>query len=88
MKVRLENKDLREMVIKNAAKMKNKTNPWNKVFINRDYHPVSQKEYQRLRKKMIDLKKKPGFEHSTGRVKIVNGELQVDGVTVDKNTFL
>ena len=45
------------------------------------------KENKRLRKAMKDLKSKPGFEHATGRVKIVGNELQVDGITVNKNSF-
>ena len=70
-----------------SSKIKLLTQPWNKVYFNRDAHRVYLKENQRLRKKMRELKKKAGFEHPTGRVKLIKGLLQVDGRTVDKNFF-
>ena len=58
------------------------------VYINKDVHPVYLKENQRIRKKMAELKRTPGFEHETGRVKLENGVLMVDGRQVDQNLFL
>ena len=56
--------------------------------INRDKHSVYRSENSRLRKKMNDLRKKPEFQDNPReRVKIVKGELLVDGTVVDKNTF-
>ena len=37
---------------------------------------------------MQDLKKVPGFEHESGRVKLENGKIMVDGEMVDQNLFL
>ena len=50
-------------------------------------HPVYLNENRRIRKRVRDLKLQPGFEHETNRVKLVNGEVQVDRVTIDKNLF-
>ena len=62
--------------------------PWKKVYLNRDKHSVYRSENSRLRKKMNDLRKKPEFQDNPReRVKIVKGELLVDGTVVDKNTF-
>ena len=88
LKVNVLNKSRREAIVKQAQKLKQCGELWKKVFLNRDSHPVYAKENQRLRKKMNEMKRQPGFEHETGRVKIVRGHLQVDGISVDKNLFL
>ena len=87
LKVFVKSKELRERICKESSKVKNLNHPWRKIYINRDAHPVYLKENQRLRKKMKDWKSKEGYEHSTGRVKIINGLLQIDGQTIDKNLF-
>ena len=74
-------------MLSNSKNMNNCNAPFNKVFINKDLHPVYLSENKRMRKHMAELKKKEGFGHETGRVKIENGELKVDGRTVDRNTF-
>ena len=61
--------------------------PWKYIYINKDVHPVYMKENQRIRKKMQELKKVPGFDHESGRVKLANGILTVDDVAVDQNLF-
>ena len=57
------------------------------IYINKDTHPVYIQETQRIRKRMHELKKVPGYGHETNRVRIVGGNLQVDGQTIDKNLF-
>ena len=45
-------------------------------------------ENNRLRKKMNDYRKKPEFQDNPKeKVKIIKGELVVDGNVVDRNTF-
>ena len=46
----------REVIMKNSFKLKDCEEPFSKVFINRDNHPVYQKEHMRLRKKFRELK--------------------------------
>ena len=87
LKVTVGNKTMRDKICKESSKVKLLASPWNKVYLNKDSHPVYVKEGQRLRKKMRELKARPGFEHQTGRVKIIKGLLQVDGNTVDRNLF-
>ena len=87
LKVNVHNKEIRDKIIEKSPALKTMNEPLKKIFINKDTHPVYLKENKRLRKAMKDLKSKPGFEHHTGRVKIIGNELKVDGVTVDKNSF-
>lgn len=87
-KVVLEDKNTRNDVTKKASKLKDLEEPWKKIYVNRDEHPVYRSENNRLRKKMNDFRKKPEFqENARERVKIVKGELKADGKTIDKNTF-
>ena len=88
LKVNTGDNEIRERIINEAKKLKLLQNPWKLVYINRDSHPVYLKENQRIRKVVQDLKKQPGFEHETNRVKLVKGHVKVDDVTVDKNLFL
>ena len=88
LKINVGTKETRDKVCKETRKIKLLPTPWKYVDINKDVHPVYLKENQRIRKKMQELKKIPGFEHESGRVKIENGLLTVDGSTVDQNLFL
>ena len=83
-KLEFDEKTTRESVIKEAPKLKDLPEPWNKVYFNRDTHPVYQNEHKRLRKKFNELKR----QGNPDSVKLTKGELTVDGVTVDKNIFL
>ena len=87
-KVEFDNKEAREIVMKQAPKLKDFPEPWKRIFINRDHHPVYQKEHQRLRKKFNDLKKEPQHQQNPGAVKLVKGTLSVNDVVIDKNMFL
>ena len=55
-----------------------------KIYLKKDTHPVYVQETGRLRVKMKKLKEIPG---NAEKVKIVDGNLEVDGKIVDKNTF-
>ena len=86
LKIILKDYTTRETIIKNAPRLKDLGVPLNKVYINRDTHPVYRKEYQRLRKKFNDLKNRPDLPD--GSVKLVKGELIVNDTIVDRNMFL
>ena len=87
LKVTVSDKETRDRICEESKKIKGLSEQWKIIYINKDTHPVYLKENQRLRKKMRNLKKTPGYHHETGRVKIVKGMLQVDGRTVDRNLF-
>ena len=63
LKVVLKDYDTREVIISNASKLKKLVAPWNKMYINRDTHPVYNKEHQRLQKKFNELKKRPDLQN-------------------------
>ena len=84
----MENNEIREVVMKEAPKLKDLPEPLKRIYMNRDIHPVYQKESQRLRKKFNDLKKDPQHQQNPGSVKLVKGILSVNDITVDKNMFL
>ena len=66
-------------------KIKDASPPWKKVFVKKDQHPVYLEENKRLRRKVGELKKKPGYENK--EIKIVNGQLMVDSIPIDRNLF-
>ena len=84
LKVKVVSKENRDRIMKNTAQLKNKDETWKKIYIKKDTHPVYIQETGRLRVKMKNLKSIPGNED---KVKIVDGNLEVDGKIVDKNTF-
>ena len=82
-KLKVKSKDQRNTITEKAMKLK--TVPYlKKTYIKKDTHPVYVQETSRLRAKMKKLKEIPGNED---KVKIVNGNLEVDGKIIDKNTF-
>ena len=88
LKIIFKDYDTREIIMENAWKLKAFGNPLDKVYINRDTHPVYQKENQRLRKKFNDLKKRADLQQEPNRVKLTKGLLTLDDVTIDRNIFL
>ena len=88
LKIILKDYDTREIIMENARKLKAFGDPLDKVYINRDTHPVYQKENQRLRKKFNDLKKRADLQQEPNRVKLTKGLLTLDDVTIDRNIFL
>ena len=47
------------LFLKNTANLKDANEPWKRVFIKKDLHPVYVKENNRIRKKMYALKQDP-----------------------------
>ena len=84
-KIILPTVEARNEFLKNTSKMKDAPNPWNKVFVKKDQHPVYIAENNRLRKKASDLRKTQGYENK--EIKIFNGKVLVDNVPVDRNMF-
>ena len=87
LKVVLGDNTTRETIISHAKNLKDLEEPWKKIFINRDTHPVYNKEHQRLRKKFNEMKKRPDLK-TPGSVTLKKGKLIVNGVTIDQNIFL
>ena len=85
LKITLADYKTRERIIENARKLKDLPEPWNKIFINRDYHPVYQKEHNRLRKKFNEIRRNAS---NTDDIKLIKGELFVNKTVVDRNIFL
>ena len=87
-KVVFPDKEKRDKAVEQSIRLKDLEDPWKKVYLNRDKHPVYRYENNRIRKKMNELRKKPEFQDNPReRVKINKGELVVDGTVVDRNTF-
>ena len=84
-KITLPSMDDRNEFLKNTSKMKDAPEPWKKVYIKKDQHPVYIAENNRLRKKVAELKKKPGYDQK--EIKVYNGKLTVDNNEVDRNLF-
>ena len=82
-KVNLKSKSKRDAVLEKSSTLKQKTAPWNKVYVKKDLHPVYTKENQRLYKKMKDLR----TQNPDKEVKIVKGILTVGGKKEDCNLF-
>ena len=70
-------------MLQKAPTLKHKDEPWKKIYIKKDLHPVYTKEKQRLYNMMKDLRKK----NPDKDIKIDKGQLLVDGLKVDSNTF-
>ena len=70
-------------ITKKSVSLKNMHDPWNKVFINFDLHPVEVEENKRLRKKKKALQSLP--ENQDKEIKIEKGKLKIDGNIVDSN---
>jgi hypothetical protein len=87
-KVVFPDKETRDKAAEKSAKLKDLGEPWNRVYLNHDKHPVYRYENNRIRKKMNDYRRKPEFQDNPKeKVKIIKGELVVDGNVIDRNTF-
>ena len=75
----------RDEFLKNTAKMKDAPEPWNKVYVKKDQHPVYAAENNRLRKRAAELRRVQGNENKD--IKIQNGKVLMDNNIVDQNMF-
>ena len=84
-KMKLPNKETKNLVLKKAAQLKNANSPWKNVYIQSDKHHVLLQEEKRLRDKKKDISK---LDENRGKeIFIRKGKLTVDGVLVDQNLF-
>ena len=74
-------------MMKNTPKLKNMSEPLNKVYINRDTHPVYLNERKRLQKKINDLRRHQNMENPEN-ITLQKGLLKINGSIVDRNIFL
>ena len=85
LKIVLADMTERNKFLKDTIKMKDAPAPWNKVFVKKDQHSVYLDKNKRLRIKKNELKKKSGYENK--EIQIVNSQLLVDNVSIDRNLF-
>ena len=84
-KMTMRTKADRDSVKEKAKALKEEQAPWNNIYINKDLSPAVVAENNRLRQKMKKLKQLD--ENKDKEIKIVKGELKVNGNVVDKNVF-
>ena len=82
-----ENNEVRERIVKSAPKLKEKGDLLSKIYINRDTHPVYQKENARLRKRLSEIKRSEKDKGVECDAKIVKGKLVWNNNIVDTNLF-
>ena len=85
LKVNVLKKETRDLICSKSKLLKALAEPWNKIYIKKDTHPVILSENHRIRLKMKDLKSLEEYKNKD--VKLENGKLTVDGITIDQNTF-
>ena len=79
--------EIRERVVKSAPKLKEKGEPLSRIYINRDTHPVYQKENARLRQQLSKIKQSEREKGNECDAKIVKGKLVWNNNVIDKNLF-
>ena len=84
-KIKLPSKKERDEFLKGGNKLKTLNDPWKKIYIKKDLHPVYNQENTRMRKKFYALKSDPN--NANKEIKLEKGILTIDGIPVDKNTF-
>ena len=87
LKVVCDSNEIREDVMKVSPKLKEKGDVLSKIFINRDAHPVYQKENGRLRKRLSDIKRTENEKGNECDAKIVKGKLIWNQNVIDQNMF-
>ena len=55
-KCNVGDKELRDNILTKAKALKNMSDPWNRVYVKKDIHPVMLEENKRLRSKAYELK--------------------------------
>ena len=83
LKIKVAFKDQKKLILDNSRKLKGKEH-LKTVYVKKDTHPVYVQETNRLR---IKMKKLLDIPENKDKVKIIDGNLEVDGVIVDKNMF-
>ena len=82
-KVNVKSKATRDLILEKAPQLKESREPWKKVYVKKDVHPVYSKETSRIYKKMKELKE----NNPNKDIKIHEGKLLVDNKVIDRNLF-
>ena len=83
LKINVNSKTSRDAILEKAKCLKNKNEPWKKVYVKKDVHIVYAKENQRLNNRRKDLREK----NPNSDIKILDGKLLLDDRVIDKNMF-
>ena len=83
LKVNVKSKATRDKILEKAKELKDKNEPWKKVYVKKDVHFVYAKENQRLNNRRKELRE----QNPNSDVKIQNGKLLINDQTVDRNMF-
>ena len=83
LKINVNSKTSRDAILDKAKLLKNRNEPWKKVYVKKDVHIVYAKENQRLNKRRKELREK----NPNSDVKILDGKLLLDDRVIDKNMF-
>ena len=83
LKVNVQTKERRDKILERAKILKDKSDPWKKVYVKKDVHFVYAKENQRLNSKRKILRD----QYPEGNIKIYNGKLLHDERVIDRNMF-
>ena len=83
LKINVNSKTSRDAILEKAKLLKNKNEPWKRVYVKKDVHIVYAKENQRLNNRRKELREK----NPNSDVKILDGKLLLDDRVIDKNMF-
>ena len=83
LKVNVKSKATRDKILEKAKELKNKDDPWKRVYVKKDVHFVYAKENQRLNNRRKELRD----QNPEKDIKIHNGKLLIDDCVVDRNMF-
>ena len=83
-KVSLEEAVSQKMLVTNSKKLKDYSEPYNKIFVKKDMHPGVCREFNRLRQSEKTEKEKSENINRTVEYDHVTRTVTVDGVVVDR----
>ena len=83
-KVSLEEAGSQKLLVTNSKKLKDYSEPYNKIFVKKDIHPGVRREFNRLRQSEKTEKDKPENLNRTVEYDHVTRTVTVDGVVVDR----
>ena len=83
-KVHLEEAGSQKLLVTNSKKLKDYSEPYNKIFVRKDMHPGVRREFNRLRQSEKTEKDKPENINRTVEYDHVTRTVTVDGVVVDR----
>lgn len=82
--VTVATKTLRDNVIEKSRKLKDRPEPYKKIYVKKDTHPAVRKEWQRLRNAETAEKERPMNQGCVIRLDTKERKLYRDGVVIDR----